>query len=67
MKIKLIESQEFKTLIGCFDVMNHKVVFNTIDNTNEQKEYAILSSNGIANSKSKMVETHDEKNQFIMV
>ena len=61
LKIKLIESQEFKTLIGCFDVMNHKVVFNTIDNTNEQKEYAILSSNGIANSKSKMVETHDEK------
>lgn len=54
LEIKLIESQEFKTLIGCFDIMNHKVIFNTIDNTNEQKEYEILSSNGIANSKSKM-------------
>ena len=61
LEIKLIESQEFKTLIGCFDIMNHKVIFNTIDNTNEQKEYAILSSNGIANSKSKMAETTDEK------
>ena len=61
LEIKLIESQEFKILIGCFDIMNHKVIFNTIDNTNEQKEYAILSSNGIANSKSKMAETTDEK------
>lgn len=61
LEIKLIESQEFKTLIGCFDIMNHKVIFNTIDNTNEQKEYAILSSNGIANSKSKMAETTNEK------
>ena len=61
LEIKLIESQEFKTLIGCFDIMNHKVIFNTIDNTNEQKEYEILSSNGIANSKSKMAETTNEK------
>ena len=61
LEIKLIESQEFKTLIGCFDIMNHKVIFNTIDNTNEQKEYAILSSNGIAHSKSKMAETTNEK------
>ena len=61
LETKLIESQEFKTIIGCFDIMNHKVIFNTVDNTIEQKEYSILSSNGIANSKSKMVETHDEK------
>lgn len=61
LEIKLIESQEFKTIIGCFDIMNYKVIFNTVDNTIEQKEYSILSSNGIANSKSKKAETTNEK------
>ena len=65
LEMKLFESQEFKTLIGCFDVMNRKVVFNTVDNTTEQKEYAILSSNGVVNSKNKIAEPFDEDNYHV--